>query len=119
MLIGHRFLFLCACHLGGLSLASERTMDDLRYFSLSLGALRTQPLSLFLSPCPRPHRLSLFLSPCISYFNRLIFFIYKERILNDVVALPNNIIYRFLTYKSQNFKWAFFLHDSTSLITEF
>ena len=45
--MGHRFFFLCACGFGGLIL----------------------PLSLFLSPCLRPHRLSLFLSPCKSYLS--------------------------------------------------
>ena len=45
--MGHRFFFLCACGFGGLIL----------------------PLSLFLSPCLKPHRLSLFLSPCKSYLS--------------------------------------------------
>ena len=53
--------------------------------------LRTLPLSLFLSLCPRPRRLSLplFLSLCAQYFNRLIF-LFIERLLNDVIAFPNN-----------------------------
>ena len=45
--MGHRFFFLCACGFGGLIL----------------------PLSLFLSPCLRPHHLSLFLYPCKSYLS--------------------------------------------------
>ena len=28
----------------------------------------------------------------------------NKRLLNGVLTLPNNIIYRFLTYKWQNFK---------------
>ena len=83
----------------------------LRFFSLpsphSVPSLFTVlPISLFLSSCRRPHCLSLFLSPLTSYFNRLIFFlyIYNERLLNGVVALPNNITYCFLTYTWQNFR---------------
>ena len=45
--MGHRFFFLCAYDSGGLIL----------------------PLSLFHSPCLRPHHLSLFLSPCKSYLS--------------------------------------------------
>ena len=61
------------------------------------------------------HITSLYL--CVPFnFNWLFFVIYNERILNGVVALPNNIIYRLLTHKWQNFKWSFFLHVSTPLI---
>ena len=76
-------------------------------------------LFLFLSPCI--HRLSLSRFHCLSLSFYLFvvlysliltgyfFVIYNERILNDVIALPTSIIYRFLTYTWHNFKWAFFL----------
>ena len=54
---------------------------------------------------PSPLSLSLFLSLCAQYFNRLIFYLFIERLLNGIVVLPNNIIYRFFNlYTCQNFR---------------
>ena len=47
---------------------------------------------------------------CVLFnFNRLFFVIYNGRVLNDVVAFPNNIIYCFLIYMWLNSRWTFFL----------
>ena len=91
------------------------------FFLFLSQCLHCLSLFLFLSSCI--HRLSLDFSAslyfylCVLFnFNRWFFVIYNERILNGVVALPNNVIYRFLTYTWLNFRWSFFLHGSTSLI---
>ena len=67
--------------------------------------------------------LSLFFKRLVSFYTKRAlkqcFYIgkhYNLSLLNGVVALPNNVIYRFLTYTWPNFRWAFFLHGSTSLI---
>ena len=93
----------------------ERNREASSSFSESQDRLS---LFLFLSPCL--HRLSLdfitflyFYSCVLFNFNWLFiyffFVIYNDRILNGGVALPANIIYHFLTYMWQNFKWTFFL----------
>ena len=75
----------------------------------------SSPLSFSASFSVSSSPLSISISMYI-LFLPLFFVIYNERILNDVVALPNNIIYHFLTHKWQNFEWSFFLHGNTSLI---
>ena len=98
------------------------SQDRLSFFCFFLDVFIAS-LFLFHSPCI--HRLSLDFSTslyfylCVLFnFNRWFFVIYNERILNGVVVLTNNVIYRFLTYMWLNFRWSFFLHGSTSLIVE-
>ena len=62
---------------------------------------------------------NFFFRSIASPFNGILtswFSFYTEGLLSGVVTIPNNVIYRFLTCMWLNFRWAFFLHDSTSLI---
>ena len=114
-----------------MSLYEIKKFQNTIYLSISYAqSMRCSPFCLFLCfflrvASSQPHPLSSSLSfstfismssspLCISlplyfylcvliHFNRLLFVIYNESILNSVVILPNNIMYRFFKWNVSKF----------------